>query len=73
MLNQDASCFSGHNPSWKQGQAIHQKPCKYFSFKPVLHEWYVLPCMRDDAYKRTLAANRKEQHMWRQGVICLAC
>ena len=22
--------------------------------------WYVLSCLRDDAYKRTLAANRKE-------------
>ena len=37
----------------------------YFSFQPVLHDWckkpwYVLSCMWDDAYKRTLAANRKE-------------
>ena len=22
--------------------------------------WYVLPCLMDDAYKRTIAANRKE-------------
>ena len=31
----------------------------YFSFQPVL-QWYVLSCLWDDAYKRTLAANRKE-------------
>ena len=33
-------------------------------YKPVLHDWcnkgYVLLCLWDDAYKRTLAANRKE-------------
>ena len=36
----------------------------YFSFQPVLHNWctkrpwYVLSCLWDDAYKRTVAANR---------------
>ena len=40
-------------------------PVKYFSFQPLLHDWgngpwYVISCLRDDAYKRTLAANRKE-------------
>ena len=37
----------------------------YFSFQPVLHDWcnrlwYVLSFLWDDAYKSTLAANRKE-------------
>ena len=36
-------------------------PLSYFSFQPVLHDWwYVLSCLWDGAYKRTLAANRKE-------------
>ena len=34
----------------------------YFSFQPVLHDWwrpwYVLYCLWDGAYKRTLAVNR---------------
>ena len=34
------------DPSW--GGPIEQRP------------WYVLSCLWDDAYKRTLAANRKE-------------
>ena len=33
---------------------------------------YVISCMWDGAYKRTLAANRKEQPMWRQRVSSLA-
>ena len=39
-------------------------PLSYYSFQPVLHDWckqrpwYVLSCMWDGAYKRTLAANR---------------
>ena len=37
----------------------------YFSFQPVLHDWCNKGCgmcypVWDDAYKRTLAANRKE-------------
>ena len=41
-------------------------PLSYFSFQPVLHDWckkrpwYVLSCLWDGAYKRTLAANRKD-------------
>ena len=34
--------------------------------------WYVLICLWDDAYKRTLAANRKEYPMWQQQVSSLA-
>ena len=46
------------DPSWGG-------PMSYFLFQPVLHDfyqkpWYVLFCQWDDAYKRTLAANRKE-------------
>ena len=39
-------------------------PLSYFSFQPVLHDWcnkrpwYVLSCLWDGAYKRTLAVNR---------------
>ena len=41
-------------------------PLSYFSFQPVLHDWcnkgwwYVLSCLWDGAYKRTIAVNRKE-------------
>ena len=42
-------------------------PLSHFSFQPVIHDWcnkgsgtYVLSCLYDDAYKITLAANRKE-------------
>ena len=34
-------------------------PLSYFSFQPVLHD-YVLSCVWDGEYKRTLAANQKE-------------
>ena len=33
---------------------------------------YVVSCLWDDAYKRTLAANRKEKPMWRERVFSLA-
>ena len=33
--------------------------------------WYVLSCLWDGAYKRTLAVNRKEKPMWRQRVSSL--
>ena len=33
---------------------------------------YVLSCLWDGAYKRTLAANQKEYPMWRQQVSSLA-
>ena len=41
-------------------------PLNYFSFQPVLHDWckkrpwYVLSCLWDGAYKRTLACNQKK-------------
>ena len=40
-------------------------PLSYFSFQLVFHDWckrlwYVLYCLWDGAYKRTLAVNRKE-------------
>ena len=36
------------------------EPLSYFSFQPVLHDWYNKDSgMWDDAYKRTLAVNRK--------------
>ena len=34
--------------------------------------WYLLSFLWDDKYKRTLAANRKKLHMWRQQVSSLA-
>ena len=43
---------------WVVGVILHGvDPLSYFSFHPVLH---VLTCLWDDAYKRTLAVNRKE-------------
>ena len=47
------------NPSWGG-------PIELFLFQPVLHDWcnkrlwYVLSCLWDCAYKRTLAVNWKE-------------
>ena len=35
-------------------------PLICFSFQPVVHDWYVLSCLWDGAYKITLAANRKD-------------
>ena len=35
-------------------------PLSYFLFQPVLHDWYVLSCVWDGAYKITLAVNQKE-------------
>ena len=34
--------------------------------------WYMLSCLCDGAYKRTLAVNRKEQPMWQHLVSSLA-
>ena len=51
---------------WVVGSILHgMDPLSYFSFQPVLHNWcnkgwYVLSCLWDGAYKRTIAANRKE-------------
>ena len=54
------SCFGGSSD-----QSFMVDPLNYFSFQPVLRDWcsrqwYVLSCLLDGAYKRTLAANRKE-------------
>ena len=58
------------DPSWGG-------PIELFLVQPELHDW----CNKgrgmyypvwDDAYKRTLAANRKEYPMWRQQVSSLA-
>ena len=51
-------------------------PFSYFLFHPVLHDWCNKGCgmcypVRDDAYKRTLAANRKELPMWWKQVASL--
>ena len=51
---------------WVVGSILHgMDPLRYFSFQPVLHDWcnkgrgmYVLSCLWDGAYKRTLAVNR---------------
>ena len=46
---------------WVIGSILHGvDPLSYFSFQPVLHDWpwYVLSCLWDGAYKRTLAVNR---------------
>ena len=55
--------------------SILKHTLSYFSFQPVLHNWcnkgrdiyiyiyiyiYILSCLWDDAYKITIAANRKE-------------
>ena len=53
--------------SWRDGscnQSFVVDPLSYFSLQPVLHDWYNkgrIMCYHvwDDAYKRTLAANRK--------------
>ena len=38
---------------------------------PASAPWYVLSCLWDSVYKRTLAANQKEQPMWQQRVSSL--
>ena len=46
---------------WVVGSILHGvDPLSYFLFQPLLHDWYILSCLWDDAYKRTLAANLKE-------------
>ena len=51
---------------WVVGSILHGvDPLSYFSFQPVLHNWcnkgcglwYVLSCLWDGVYKRTLAVN----------------
>ena len=49
--------------SWRDGsldRSFMVDPLIYFLLQPVLHDWYVLSCLWDGAYKRTLAANWKE-------------
>ena len=44
---------------WVLGSIRHGvDPLSYFSFQPVLHDWYVLSCLWDGVYKITLAVNR---------------
>ena len=63
---------------WVVGLILHGGPIELFLVPPSAprlvyqRPWYVLSCLLDDAYKRTLAANRKEQPMWRQRVSSLA-
>ena len=52
---------------WVVGSILHGvDPLSYFSFQPVLHDWcnkgrgVCYPVCGGGAYKRTLAANRKE-------------
>ena len=45
------------------GSIPHSGPIELFlvlASAPRLRQWYVLSCLWDDAYERTLAANRKE-------------
>ena len=59
---------------WVDGSILHGGPIEPFlvphSAPRLVQQrpWYVLTCMWDDAYKRTLAVNRKEYPMWRQRV-----
>ena len=51
--------------SWSSDRSLMVDKLSYFSLQPVFHDWrnkgswYVLSCLWDDAYKRTLAANQK--------------
>ena len=49
-------------PSWWTQLAISPRLVQQ---RPL----YVLSCLWDDAFKRTLTANRKEKPMWRQQVF----
>ena len=46
-------------------------PLSYFSFQPVLHNWCMLSCLWDDAYKRTIAANGKSSPCGGSGFLLL--
>ena len=58
-------CSIHRHMRWVVGSILHGvNPLSYFSFQTVLYDWcnkdwYVLSCLWDDVYKRTLAANRK--------------
>ena len=59
------------DPSWWTHWAISRSSqCPTTGVTKAVYI-YVLSCLLDDAYKRTLAANRKEQPMWRQRVSSL--
>ena len=63
---------------WVVGSILHGGPIALFLVPSSAlrlvqqRSWYVLSCLWDGAYKRTLAANRKEYPMWRQRVSSLA-
>ena len=63
---------------WVVGCILHGGPIELFLIpatapRLVLQRpWYVLSCLWDDAYKRTLAVNQKELPMWWQRVSSLA-
>ena len=46
--------------AFAHGAMGHRIDPSYFSFQPVLHDWYVLSCVWDGVYKITLAVNQKE-------------
>ena len=50
---------------WTHWAISHSSQC---STTGVTNPWYVLSCLWDGAYKRTLALNRKEWPMWQQQV-----
>ena len=66
MVRAFAHGAMGHriDPSWGG-------PIELFLIPPVLQDWYVLSCLWDGVYKRTLAVNQKEYHMWQQQVSSL--
>ena len=46
---------------WVVGSILHGGPIELFLVPASApRPWYVLSCLWDGAYKRTLAANRKE-------------
>ena len=61
-------CHEDTSRSWLEDYprySVMVDPLSNVLFNPVLHDWcnkgpwYVLSCLWDDAYKITLAANRK--------------
>ena len=64
---------------WIIGSILHGGPIERFfcssqCFTTGIAKavWYVISCLWDSAYKRTLAANWKEEPMWQQWVSSLA-
>ena len=62
---------------WVVGSILHGGPIELFlvpaSAPRLVYQrpWYVLSCLWDGAYKRTLTVNRKELPMLRQWVSSL--